>query len=322
VLFGRNTAAYKFALAETLLSQAEYKSDLIRLEELASPFARAICRHLQHSPIQGTSSGSQFLDKCRAFNRGGISETNLIDATLQLGFVHVINAFHIVNREEVPQRFFIDERTTSGGIRLTDKFMELAHSSHKHNLPFEIEARWRLVETAWAVGLHSKLISFCEESQSATLVAEFRGRRLPVTSARAALSGYQKGKCFYCGGPIEIGGTTSSSADVDHVLPHTLMTRGIRLNLDSIWNLVLACRDCNRGPRGKSALLPDGQFMEKLSTRNNYYVSSHHPLRETIVFQTGATAQQRRVFLKDAYEEAARLLIHVWKPESRGDADI
>jgi hypothetical protein len=39
VLFGRNVASYKFALAKTLLGFAERAADRVSLEELARPFA-------------------------------------------------------------------------------------------------------------------------------------------------------------------------------------------------------------------------------------------------------------------------------------------
>ena len=55
VLFGRNVASYKFALAASLLDLTPASGDLIRLEELAVPFARNIRQHLSRSDKQGTS---------------------------------------------------------------------------------------------------------------------------------------------------------------------------------------------------------------------------------------------------------------------------
>jgi hypothetical protein len=46
-----------------------------------------------------------------------------------------------------------------GGIVITDEFLKLKDTVQFANLPFETEARWRLVETAWALGLHPALIS-------------------------------------------------------------------------------------------------------------------------------------------------------------------
>src|SRR3712207_4660967 len=93
ILFGRNSASYKFALAEALL-QLSPGGDVVRLDELALPYARAVCRHLADSPKQATNVSSRFLDECRRFNSGESSEAQLKDATVRLGFNNVIDAFH------------------------------------------------------------------------------------------------------------------------------------------------------------------------------------------------------------------------------------
>jgi len=58
ILFGRNVASYKFALAKSLLEIAPTGKTEITLEELADPFSRHLCEHIAHSPRQVTSSGS------------------------------------------------------------------------------------------------------------------------------------------------------------------------------------------------------------------------------------------------------------------------
>src|SRR5439155_461320 len=108
VLFGRNVASYKFALAAALLELKSPSNDLVRMEELAEPFSRQISRHLQQADRQATSPNSRFLDVCRAFNRGEISQEVLSQQTVRLGFVNVIDAFHVVGTGEVPDRFFLD----------------------------------------------------------------------------------------------------------------------------------------------------------------------------------------------------------------------
>lgn len=69
ILFGKNVASYKFALAHALYDIRRDGSDLIRLEELAVPFSQHLCRHLEQAPKQITSSKSQFLSACSRFNR-------------------------------------------------------------------------------------------------------------------------------------------------------------------------------------------------------------------------------------------------------------
>ena len=74
---------------------------------------------------------------------------------------------------------------------------------------------------------------------------------------------------------------------------HMLKQSGI-FEADQIWNLVLSCKDCNRGSNGKFEKIPHIDFYF-LNKRNNYYIESHHPLRETIINQTGKTEEREEL---------------------------
>ena len=102
VLFGRNVASYKFALAKTLFGLADRPDDRVTLEELDAPFARHLCEHLKLVDKQTTSRSSKFLDACRAFNRGDLAEVALVGTTARLGLNNVIDAFHVVGSGPVP----------------------------------------------------------------------------------------------------------------------------------------------------------------------------------------------------------------------------
>lgn len=118
---------------------------------------------------------------------------------------------------------------------------------------------------------------------------------------RHALNGYQKGKCFYCFNNISVLDSADDLADVDHFFPHTLKSHGLGDLLDGVWNLVLACQSCNRGAKGKFAQLPELRFLESLHTCNSFYIESHHPLRGTLILQTGKGEPERRRFLQETY---------------------
>jgi hypothetical protein len=319
ILFGRNVASYKFALGNALLELSGQGRDAVGLEELAVPFARSLCDHLQLADKQTTSNESRFLDDCRAFNKGELTQTELIAQTARLGFNNVIDAFHVVNRGEVPVRFFIDERKqATKGIRLTDDLYRLRADIQYCNLPVEVEARWRLVETAWELDLPRHVLSVTYEPAGELLVVESgKIRRKAVTGSRDALNGYQKGRCFYCRRAIE-----ATKADVDHFLPRTLLPHGVAPNIDGIWNLVLACEDCNRGPKGKFARVPELRFLDRLHARNEFLITSHHPLRETLIRQTGTSEQARVGFLQAAWTQARNLLLHTWHPEAEEAPDL
>lgn len=124
VLQGANVASYKFALAKSILALAEAGASAASLEELATPFSRELCTHLGQVDTQSTSLGSRYLEACRYFNAGTITEGELIATTVLLGFNNVIDAFHVVDRSEVATRFYIDERQQSlRGIRFTDALL-------------------------------------------------------------------------------------------------------------------------------------------------------------------------------------------------------
>lgn len=412
ILFGQNSASYKFALGKSLIELARAGKDSVTLNELSIPFSKHLCQHLAHSPKQATNKSSQFLGVCRRYNEGAASYDELIETTTAKGFVNVIDAFHRVNRADVPLRFY--EKDYARGhkrIILTDQLFELAESAQGSNLLSETESRWNLVETAWEMGVSTHLLRIDYDDGTKTLSAVDRTKRKNVTSARGALNGYQKGRCFYCFTDIHAGigslengpdvanspgesadfpyafpkeshteyalidldegnvsrseggillpsqqknhGPRASSravsegvpplpdadrgprfptpkpritteevplCDVDHYFPHTLMQYIPQVNFDGVWNLVLACPDCNRGPGGKSARVPELKYLERLHRRNEYLISSHHPLRESIMMQTGLTEPDRRRFLIEMDKQAISILVHRWSVEQRAPA--
>lgn len=115
--------------------------ELVSLDELAIPFSRNLCRHLQGVDRQSTSQRSQFLDACRAHNSGSITQDALVDTTRRLGFQDVIDAFHVLDGAEVAERFFLDERSSHGGIRLTDRLHQLLREADGASLNDETESR-------------------------------------------------------------------------------------------------------------------------------------------------------------------------------------
>ncbi len=317
ILFGRNVASYKFALAKALIDISPESGQLVKLSDLAPHFASHIADHLKQADKQATSASSKFLDACRQFNSGEIDKNKLVDETVRLGFNNVIDAFHVVGSAEVPRRFFTDERTQNQGIRVTEEFSELVSGVQTLNLTQEVESRWRLVETAWDIGVSRGLLAIDYDIETESLFAVDRGlRRKSVTSSRGALNGYQKGRCFYCFRDISIG--IDGDTDVDHFFPHTLKQFGFRA-IDGVWNLVLSCRECNRGSKGKFAHVPSLKLLARLSRRNEFLVGSHHPLRETLIQQSGATVSLRNAFLNDQHQKAWTKLIHQWEPQQVGE---
>lgn len=304
ILFGRNVASYKFALAKALLEVAPTEKTFITLEELAEPFSRHLTEHLKRVDKQTTSRSSRFLETCRKYNAGTVGKDELIATTVKLGFNNVIDAFHNVGSSELGENFFRDERSgKQKGITLTDSLFDLLEAEELSNLMQEVEARWRLVETAWELNISRNLISVEYDSQQEILFTQ-SFQRIDVTSCRDALNGYQKGKCFYCFDEISIEANAKNLGDVDHFFPHFLGQYGVAQPIDGVWNLVLACQCCNRGEGGKFCRLPHVDYLKRLHSRNEYLINSHHPLRETLIRQTGDSEAKRTNFLQDNYKEA------------------
>jgi 5-methylcytosine-specific restriction endonuclease McrA len=322
VLYGRNVASYKFALAKSLLEIGASVGELVSLEDLAVPYARSICEHIAQVDRQGTFAHSKFLDACRFFNAGRITEEELRESAVLLGFNNVIDAFHVVGEGDVDTRFFMDERRSSGGIRLTDAFFALQGSPTAIDLHSEAEARWRLVEESWEAKAKGQQVIVLYDAPRELLVPALLGKRRPLTEVRPALNGYQKGHCFYCFTPISVIQGSTIHSDVDHFIPHSMMSRGLGVDLDGPWNLVLACQNCNRGPAGKFAALPAGRYVERLHNRNEFLIASHHPLRETIMRVTGGIEPDRRRFLRRLTDTARSLSTHRtgWTARSEGRA--
>lgn len=54
ILFGRNVASYKFALAKALLELKPESGQLLKLSDLAPSFSHHLTEHLKTSDKQGT----------------------------------------------------------------------------------------------------------------------------------------------------------------------------------------------------------------------------------------------------------------------------
>lgn len=151
---------------------------------------------------------------------------------------------------------------------------QLLDEGHGPNLREEVEARWRLVETAWELNLPRHLLTVEFEPVNTALVVP--RRRTNITGARPALNGYQKGHCFYCYSPIDITSGSATTCHVDHVFPWAVGPAIGGAPVDGVWNLVLACARCNDWHE-KSDRPPHHRYVERLNVRNEYLISSHHP---------------------------------------------
>ena len=323
ILFGKNVACYKFALGKALLELAPQEKTVVTLDELAEPYSRYVVEHLKQCDTQSQSTKTPypFLEACRQFRDDEITKDKLIEITAKEGFKVVFKKFHNLSSGEIPTSFY---KKTKGGIILTDDLFQLVQTSQFQNLMQEVEARWRLVEGAWGLGIPTKLIQVnYDDDLELFFTSDRNNRRVNLSSCHASLNGYQKGKCFYCFGDISLNAKSSNYTDVDHFLPYVL-GQFMRVNLDGVWNLVLSCQNCNRGEGGKFHRLPHLKYLQRLHNRNEFLINSHHPLKETLIRQTGKSEQKRGKFLNDNYQQAQSLLATpeamTWQTKERNPA--
>jgi hypothetical protein len=317
ILFGKNSATYKFAFAKALLGLIEEERTRITLAELSMPFAEAIVAHLRLSDKQGNATSSKFLDACRQYIKQAISADELYSLTERYGFVNVVDAFQNVNGSVIPDKFY--EKDYAPGrkeIVVTDNLLKMKELFQFRNLEQEVEARWNLVETAWNLRINPQLLEVkYDEDKSLFFIENDLMRRQDVTSVRDALNGYQKGKCFYSYQDISINSNDLNLCEVDHFLPHANKKQHAEqgANINGVWNLVLADSAVNQE---KKAKIPELRFLERLFRRNEFYIESKHPLAETIINQTGRTKESRRNFLLGQYQTALSCSIHTWTPKN------
>jgi hypothetical protein len=315
ILFGKNSATYKFAFAKALLELIEEQKTKVSISDLAIPFAESIVDHLRLNDKQGNSSSSKFLEGCRDFISGNISKDQLYILTEKFGFINVVDAFQNVNGGTIPDKFF--EKNYKQGkkeIIITDNLLKIKELYQYKNLEQEVEARWKLVETAWNLQINPNLLEVkYDEENSMFFIKNDSLRRIDVTSVRDSLNGYQKGKCFYSFQDLSINKKSENICAVDHFLPHVNKLEHERqgANINGVWNLVLADSSINND---KNARIPEKRFLERLFNRNEFYIESKHPLAETIINQTGRTRDLRRKFLETQYNLALSFSIQKWKP--------
>lgn len=314
ILFGKNSATYKFAFAKTLLELAEQEKTIVTLDDLAEPYSRHMLEHVKSGLNQGNNGA--FIKSLREYDEGSISKSEMISSTKSNGFNNVIKAFQNISGGAIGEKFYDGKYTgLKTKLTITDELIALKDVFQFQNLEQEVEARWRLVETAWNLNIPvNNLIVEYDEIDNALFLQSSIMKRIDVSSARDSLSGYQKGRCFYCNRNYSVKRNSEDVCHVDHFLPHLNKISHMPSNINGVWNLVLACSTCN-GASEKGSKVPHMTYLERLHKRNQYYITSNHPLAETIINQTGRTKGDRISFLNKHYQISLNSSIVTWKTD-------
>jgi 5-methylcytosine-specific restriction endonuclease McrA len=286
LVFGKNSATYKFALAKTLFemtprSEASYS-------EIGEKFLRHLVEHHKICPNQHTRGATKLSQAIERFLIEEMTWSELFSVAEQSIYNNVFDAFHVIGGGSLEGKYALFEHDKSRKkIVLTGNLNALQSEDRlKSDLLSESEARWRVVEEAWRGNISPMMLLDEREKLFFTTVGDYR---INLRSAVSTLMPYQFGKCFYCNCILDesLSSHEDQFPDVDHVLPISLLVREFPMNVlnpNGVWNLVLACKRCNRGHKGKGGSVPNIMHYEHLLDRNVYFTREHkHAMRYSIL---------------------------------------
>lgn len=292
LLFGKNTATYKFALCHALL-QLPGQSEL-KYEDILPHFIDALKDHVATHPSQETRrEPGKLVKACADANAGVIDRARLMKVADQVVPLYVFDAFQNIGNGGLDSEYRLFEHISSERkIVVMDTLVSITEDpTLRQVLQDENESRWRIVEEAWRIGISPTLVTYDPETK--LLVEGTGNRRVNLRSAVDTLLIYQKGRCFYCSRAINRLSLNGADdfPDVDHFLPISVLNRLIahgelpNLNPNAIWNLVISCLACNRGKDGKFDRIAHDTFLEKLTNRNERCAQEHsHALKNAILW--------------------------------------
>lgn len=289
ILFGNNVSTYKFALLATLTKRDSCSE--ISYTDVKEPFVKELFAHYQHNPVQytgGPNSLTKAFDQFSLSARTNNDWEKVLNTAESLIYNNVFDAFHNVGSGTIDEKYSLFEHDVKGRrIVLKDNLNALLDNPEfKVLIENENQGRWRVVEEAWRVKLSPNLLEY--NDVDGQFYSRRKDERVCLRSAVSILLPYQHGKCFYCYRQINTRAQKDQSdfPDVDHFLPLSFLVNfNIQpVNPNGIWNLVVACKECNRGGFGKFNSFPDSRYFTRLIFRNQLFVEEHkHSLKNSIL---------------------------------------
>jgi hypothetical protein len=316
ILFGNNVSTYKFALTSAILKQSSKSK--IKYSELRDDFVKELYNHYIICPDQwvaGKNTLTEAFDEYKTDNNW----EKLVKVAEKNIYNNVFDAFHNVGGSSIKQTDILFEKDNANKqLIITDNLnLILENNEFVKKLTDENQSRWNIVEEAWKNKLSPNLLEFVDgDFYSITSSA---GERVNLRSAINILMPYQKDQCFYCN---KIMNTSSSKdeddfPDVDHFVPLSFISR-IQLlgaNANGVWNIVIACKECNRGGAGKFQAPADKQYFEKLLYRNLLFTEEHkHSLKNSVLISLGVKNAIELTSKMNLFYKATDI-INGWKPK-------
>jgi 5-methylcytosine-specific restriction endonuclease McrA len=275
--------------------------DSIKYDDLRDDFVKELVNHYRHNKHQFVRGTTKLTDSIDLYLKGDQSETewnSLLQVAENNIYNNVFDAFQNVGSGTIGDAYTLFEHDKKNRrIVLTDNTnLILENTEFIQDISAENQSRWNIVEEAWRSGLTPNLLVYDKDEN--TFYSESKQHeRIGLRSAVDVLMPYQKGRCFYCNTSLDrySDSQNDSFPDVDHFLPFAMMNqhKSITVNPNGVWNLVITCKQCNRGKDGKFDSIPDSQYFSKLLARNLLFVEEHkHSLRNSILLSLNAVDKQ------------------------------
>ncbi len=284
LLFGNNVSTYKFALCSVLMKQMP-KSE-VKFQDLRDDFIKELHKHYSACPQQWTAGNNSIT---KAFDEYAIDKDwdRLVATAEKKIYNNVFDAFHNVGGASISNKYRLFEHDKKcKKLFFTDQLCEVLDSIPlKVIIESENQSRWLIVEEAWRNKLSPNLIEY---SDGNFISVNKYSERVNLRSAVNILLPYQHGDCFYCRKKVNVFAEKDEHdfPDVDHLLPFAFLSRFniYPLTPNGIWNLVIACKECNRGPNGKFDRPPKKEYFYRLLSRNILFTEEHrHTLKNAIL---------------------------------------
>jgi hypothetical protein len=324
IVFGKNSATYKFALLKTLMDQPATTE--LKYEDIGVPFLTHLLEHHRTCPHQFNRSSTQLAKAMDDHIAGDMGWDKLFSIAERNIYNNVFDALQNVGGGTIAEneRLFRHEKN-GRKIVLTDALHAIQEDPiTRFAISKETEARWRVVEEAWRLGVSPNLLY---DAESGVLYRDDLDRRVNLRSAVDTLMSYQKGACFYCNKRLGGGEQDHHShnfPDVDHFIPFVLRHEMpvADVNINGIWNLVVACRDCNRGTNGKSDQIASEKYYTKLLVRNLCALQEHgHALKSSIQLSMNVQTESALIAKHRQIYAAFSSSLSKWAPPSMEGAE-
>lgn len=148
ILRGLNSATYKMALAWCIAQSVEAGKTRVTMDELAEAFLDVSVERLRNGMPQLSDPNNEagMEGVVREFQSGRLDRRDAVGRVRAKAFVDVLRSFHMVDRAEVPVRFFtIDD----AGLLITEDAHRVITREGTDHILAELDQKWAELEMAW-----------------------------------------------------------------------------------------------------------------------------------------------------------------------------